>query len=130
MTKTPTDDQPGFVAKELEHCHAGDHLIHTGQTCHLTIGQAILCDSCLRTTDAIRVTDNLVVVVDDGRLLVRRGDSAVEILPHEVRRLVDALVEGVVGLVEGQEQEGNVSQQHLRQPAWSVVLCPFPPIVI
>jgi hypothetical protein len=22
MTETPSDDQPGFVAEELEHCHA------------------------------------------------------------------------------------------------------------
>jgi hypothetical protein len=43
------------------------------------------------------VTDDLAVVVEDGRLLVRRGDSTVEVLPREVRRLVDALVEGAAG---------------------------------
>jgi hypothetical protein len=30
----------------------------------------------------------------------------VEILPHEVQRLVDALVEGVAGLVDRQTQAG------------------------
>jgi hypothetical protein len=40
------------------------------------------------------VTGDLAVVVEDGRLRVRRGDSTAVVLPHEVRRLVDALVEG------------------------------------
>jgi hypothetical protein len=69
------------------------------------MGQAILCEGCTRTADAIRVTDNLVVVVEDGRLVVRRGDSTVVVLPHEVRHLVDALEEGAVRLVDGQTRE-------------------------
>jgi hypothetical protein len=44
MTSTPTDDQPGFVAEEPEHCHACYRLIRPGQTYYLTIGQAILCE--------------------------------------------------------------------------------------
>jgi hypothetical protein len=39
MTKTPTDDQPGFVAEEPEHCHAGYLLIQAGETYYLTVGQ-------------------------------------------------------------------------------------------
>ena len=74
--------------------------VRPGQTYYLTIGQAILCEGCIRTTDAIRVTDDLAVVVEDGRLVVRRGDSTVEVHPHEVRRLVDALVEGAGKLVD------------------------------
>ncbi len=68
MTETPTDDQPGFVAEEPEHCHACYRLIQPGQTYYLTIGQAILCEACIRTADAIRVTDDLVVVVEDASL--------------------------------------------------------------
>ena len=105
MTEAPTDEQPGFVAEEPEHCHACYRLIRPGQTYYLTIRQAILCEGCVRTADVIRVTDDLAVVVEDGRLLVRRGDSAVVVLPHEVRRLVEALVEGVAGLVEGRTRE-------------------------
>jgi hypothetical protein len=100
MTDTPTDDQTGFIAKGLEHCHTCYRLIQPGQMYYVTIGQAILCESCLGSTDALRVTDDLAVVVEDGRLLVRRGDSTVEVLPHEVQRLVDAPVEGAVGLVD------------------------------
>ncbi len=61
-----------------------------------------VCEGCIRTADAIRVTDDLVVVVEDGRLLVRRGDSVVEVLRHQVRRLVGAPVEGAGRLVDGQ----------------------------
>ena len=82
MTETPNDDQPGFVAEEPEHCHACYRLIRPGQTYYLTIGQAILCEGCIRTADAIRVTDDLAVVVEDGRLLVRRGDATVVVLPQ------------------------------------------------
>jgi hypothetical protein len=93
MTETPTNDQPGFVAEEPEHRHACYRLIHPGQTYYLTVGQAILCEGCIRTADAIRVTDDFAVVVQDGQLLVRRGDATVAVLPHEVRRLMDALVD-------------------------------------
>jgi hypothetical protein len=60
---------------------------------YLTVGQAILCEACLGSADAICVTGDLAVVVEDGRLLVRRGSATVEVLPREVRRLVNALVE-------------------------------------
>jgi hypothetical protein len=78
-----------------KHCHAHYRLFQPGHTYYLTIGQAILCEGCVGAADAIRVTDDLVVVVEDGRLLVRRGESVVEVLPCEVRRLVDALVVGL-----------------------------------
>ena len=48
------------------------------------------------------MTDDLVVVVEEGWLLVRHGGSTVVVLPREVRRLVDALVEGAGRLVDGQ----------------------------
>jgi hypothetical protein len=88
-TETPNDDQPGFVAEEPEQCRACYRLIEPGKRYYLTIGQAILCEGCIRTADAIRVTDDLVVVVEDEQFLVRRGDATVVVLPHEVRRLVD-----------------------------------------
>ena len=79
MTETPNDDQPGFVAEEPEHCDSCHRLIWPGQTYFLTIGQAILCEGCIRTADAIRVTEDLAVVVEAGRLVVRRGDATVEV---------------------------------------------------
>jgi hypothetical protein len=102
MAESPADNQPGFVAEVPEHCHACYRLIQPGQTYYLTIGQAILCDRCIRSADAIRVTDDLVVVVEDKRLLVRRGNLVVEVHRGEVRRLVDALVEAATRLVDGQ----------------------------
>ena len=42
MPETPTDDLPGFVAGEPEHCHDCYRLIRPGQTYFLTIEQAIL----------------------------------------------------------------------------------------
>ena len=83
MIKAPNDDQPGFVAEEPEHCHACYRLIQPGQTYYLTIGQAVLCEDCIGAADAIRVADDLVVVVEDGRLLVRRNRATVEILPSK-----------------------------------------------
>ena len=106
MTDAPTDDQPGFVAEEPGHCHACYRLIKPDQTYYLTIGQAILCEGCVGAADAIRVADDLVVVVEEGRLVVRRGGSTVVVLPHEVRRLVDALAEGAGRLVDMEAQEG------------------------
>ena len=64
MPETPTDDQPGFVAEEPEHCHACYRLIQPGQMYYLTIGQATLCEGCVRTAGAIRVTGDLAVVVE------------------------------------------------------------------
>jgi hypothetical protein len=49
MTDTPTDDKPGFVAEELEHCHACFRLIRPSQTYYVTAGQAILFEACLGT---------------------------------------------------------------------------------
>ena len=83
MTETPTDDRPGFVAEKPEHCRACCRLIRPGQTYYLTIGQAILCEDCFGEADEIRVTDDLAVVVADGRLLMRRGIAAVEVSPSE-----------------------------------------------
>ena len=98
----PAQPLPAYVASMLERCHACFRLIQPGQTYYLTIGQAILCESCLGIANAIRVTDDLAVLVEEGRLLVRRSGSTVEILPHEVRHLVHALVEGAGRLVDGQ----------------------------
>ena len=82
MTQTPTDDRPGFVADEPKHCHACVRLILRGQTYYLTIGQAVLCEGCITDAGAIRVTDDLVVVAEDGRLVLRRGSSMLVVLPH------------------------------------------------
>jgi hypothetical protein len=103
MTDTHTDYMPGFLAEEPEHCHACYRLVRPGPTYYLTMGQVILCEGCLEVADAIRVTDELAVVVEDGRIQVRRGDAAVEVLPREVRHLVDPLVEGAGRLVGGEE---------------------------
>jgi hypothetical protein len=62
MTETPTDDMPGFVAEDPVRCHACYRVIQPGQSYYLTIGQAILCEGCISTSDAIRVTDDLAVV--------------------------------------------------------------------
>jgi hypothetical protein len=37
MTDTPTDDMPGFVSEEPEHCHGCYRLIHTGQTYYMEV---------------------------------------------------------------------------------------------
>jgi hypothetical protein len=42
MTDTPTDDLPGFVAEEPEHCHDCYRLIRPGQKYFLTIVQAVI----------------------------------------------------------------------------------------
>ena len=65
MTDTPNDDQPGFTAKEPEHCYACHRLTQPEQTYYLTIGQATLCKECIRIADATRVTDDFLVVVED-----------------------------------------------------------------
>ena len=87
MTETPNDDQPGFVVEKPERCHACYRFIQPGQKYYLTIGQAILCEGCITTADAIRVTDDLVVVVEDGWLVLRRGTSMIRGLPSVSRRL-------------------------------------------
>jgi hypothetical protein len=117
MTDTPTDDMPGFVAEEPEHCHACYRLIRPSQTYFLTVGQAILCEGCLEVADAIRVTDDLAVAIEDGRLLVRRGDATVEVFASEVQHLVDALVEAATRVVNQQHQGKQGSRRDSRQPA-------------
>ena len=104
MINTPTDDQPGFVAQEPEHCHDCYRLIKIGEIYHLTIDNAILCPDCIRATDAIRLAGGLTVEVGEDRLLVRRGDDVVEVLPAEVRHSVDALVEAAASLAGRQTE--------------------------
>ncbi len=99
MTETPNDDKSGFATEKPEHCHACSQLIRPGQIYFLTIGNAVLCGDCIKATDAIRVVDELVVVIEGGKLLVQRGSAAGEVSPGEVRHLVDALVEGTEKLV-------------------------------
>jgi hypothetical protein len=105
MTEIPTDDQPGFVAENPEHCHACYRLIQSGQTLYLTIGNAMLCGPCMKDTDAIRVADDLVVVIEEDRLVVRRGEVSVAVLPSEVRCLVNVLVEAATELAGGKAHE-------------------------
>ena len=54
----------------------------------------------------IRVRDDLAVEVKRNRLLIRRGNAAVEVLPGEIRHLVNALAEGAVRLVGQKDEEG------------------------
>jgi hypothetical protein len=78
--------------------------------------RAVLCPDCAETAEAIRLAGGLTVEVQGDRLLVRRGGSAVEVLPHEVRHLVDARVEEAARLVERRTQELGGSQRS-RLPA-------------
>jgi hypothetical protein len=59
----------------------------------------MLCEDCMKDTDAIRVAEDLVVVIEEDRLVVRRGGASVEVRSSEVRHLVDALMEGTAKLV-------------------------------
>ena len=98
MTKSPTDDLPGFVADEPEHCHDCYRLIRPGQRYFLTIEQAVVYPDCVRAVDAIRLKDGLTVEIGKDTRPVRHGGSEVEVFPHEVRHLVDALVKGAASL--------------------------------
>ena len=93
MTDTPNSDKPGFVAKEPEHCHACFRLIRPGQTYYLTIEHDVLCADCALVDEIIRVRDDLAVEVKRDRLLVRRGETEVEVFPGEIRHLVNALAD-------------------------------------
>jgi hypothetical protein len=93
VTESPTDDLPGFTAEEPEHCHDCYRLIRPGQRYFLTIEDAVLCPDCARRADAIRLARGLTVEIQEDRRLVGRGKAVVEVLPGEVRHLVDALVE-------------------------------------
>jgi hypothetical protein len=55
----------------------------------------------MKDADAIRVADGLVVVIEEDRLVVRRGGTYVAVMPGEVRRLV----EGAAKLVGGQTRD-------------------------
>jgi hypothetical protein len=82
----------------------------------LTIEQAVVCPDCIRTVDAIRLSSGLTVEVREDGLLLRRGSGIVDVFPHEVRHLVDALVEAAARLVERRTQELGGSQRS-RLPA-------------
>jgi hypothetical protein len=106
MTATPTADHPAFVAEVPEHCHEGWWLIRPGRTYFLTAEQAVVCPDCAKTADAIRLSGGLTVEVHEDRLLLQRGSAVVEVLPHEVRHLLDALVEAAGRLVDQVTREG------------------------
>jgi hypothetical protein len=61
---------------------------------------AALCPDCARTSEAIRLAGGLTVKVQEDKLLVRRGSAALEVFPHKLPRLVDALVEAAARLVD------------------------------
>ena len=105
MPTAPTADQPGIVSEEPEHCHDCYRLISPGQRYFLTMELAALCPDCAETADAIRLSDGLTVEVEQDRVLVRRGTAVVEVFPHEVRHLVDALVEAGARVVDRQTRE-------------------------
>jgi hypothetical protein len=86
MTEIPNCDRPGFVATEPEHCHVCYQLIHPGQTYYLTVEYEVLCADC---------------ALGEGRIRVRE-DLAVE---AKQDRLVNALAEAAVRLVDGQTPE-------------------------
>jgi hypothetical protein len=113
MTETPTDDQPGLVAERPEHCHDCYRLIRPGQRYFLTIEQAVVCSDCVRTADAIHLAGGLTVEVREDGLLVRRGSGTVQVLPHEVRHVVEA----AATLVNRQAPEGIGDSQPSRLPA-------------
>ena len=106
MTETPTDDKPGFVAEDPEHCFACFRLIQPGQTYYLTTEYEVLCADCALHERLIRVRDDLAVEVKRDRLLIQRGKAEVEVLPGEIRHLVNALAEAVGRLVDHDIQEG------------------------
>jgi hypothetical protein len=95
MTHTPTDDLPGFVAEESEHCHECYRLIRPGQRYFLTIEQAAVCPDGIGAADAVRLAGGLTIEVWEDRLQLRRGSMALVAFPHQVRHRVDALLEAV-----------------------------------
>jgi hypothetical protein len=48
----------------------------------------------------------LVVEVKRDRLVIQRGKAEVEVLPGEIRHLVNALAEAAVRLVDQEAREG------------------------
>jgi hypothetical protein len=79
-----SDDQPGFLAEQPEHCFACYRLIRPGRTYYLTIEQEVLCADCALDEGIIRVREDLAVEVRRDRLVVRRGEA--EVLPGDHRR--------------------------------------------
>jgi hypothetical protein len=77
----PDDDKPGLVAEKPEHCHACFRLIRPGQTYYLTIEHEVLCVDCALDEGVIHVRDDLTIAVKRDRLLVRRGEAGMEVLP-------------------------------------------------
>jgi hypothetical protein len=61
VIETPTDDRPGFVAEEPDHCHDCYRLIRPGETHYLTIKQVVVCPECRRAANAIRLAAGLTV---------------------------------------------------------------------
>ena len=102
VTHTRDDDKPGFVAEELEHCFACFRPIRPGQIYHLTIEFEVLCADCALSEGVIRVRDDLAVEVRHDRLVIKRGKASVEVLPGEIRHLVNALVEAATRLADRQ----------------------------
>ena len=99
MIYTPTDDKPGFVAEEPEHCHDCCRLIRPGQTYHQRADNTVLCPSCFSSLkigedfETFPAANDLAVDVGGGLLRVRREGAAIVVKSQEVRHLVDALVE-------------------------------------
>jgi hypothetical protein len=92
--RLPLHRPPRHRGKEPEHCHDWCWLIRPAQAYFLTTEQAVVCPDCVWEADAIRLADGLTLEIEKDRLLVRRGDDVVEVLPREVRHVVDALVGG------------------------------------
>jgi hypothetical protein len=99
---TPTEDQPGFVAEEPERCSACVRLIRPGQTYYLPWNKRYYARAVPWSTPSsrgvIRVREDLAVEVKRDRLVVQRGEAEVEVLPGEIRHLVNALAEGAARL--------------------------------
>ena len=97
-----------LTAQHPEHCHKCYRLIHAGETCYQTAGNAVLCKECtaqegvVEVLDTIPATDDLAVEVNEARLTIRRGDDSVEVLLGEVRHLVGALTDAATRAVNQQ----------------------------
>ena len=81
------------MAEKPGRCFACFRLIRPGQTYYLTMEQEVLCADCALDEGVIHVREDLVVDVKRDRVVVRRGEAEVEVLPHEIRHLVNALAE-------------------------------------
>ena len=88
MTDTPTADHPAFVAEEPEHCPDCCRVIRGGERYFVKVEQAVVCPDWVRKEDAIRLPGGLTVEIGENRLLLRRGRTEIEALPHEVRHII------------------------------------------